>query len=72
MNFREQMFRDFKQQFGGIFFNMLPDETPVYVYNKNTYLLTDNTKDLIKKSLNDKINYLLNNNKFIDNPYVLH
>ena len=72
MDFREQIFIDFKKQFCGIFFHMLPDGIPVYAYKDTTYFLDDNTKDLVRKSLDEKVNYLLNNIKFVPDPNVIY
>lgn len=73
MNFRNNLFIDFKKKFGGIFTELFPNETPAYIDSKdNVYLLKNNTEQLIKKSIEDNINYLLNNDKIVLNSEMLY
>lgn len=53
MDFTKDIFIIFENTFGGSFYNMLPDETPVYEDKKgNIYFLDENTEKLAEKSIN--------------------
>ena len=73
MDFKDSLFSEFKKKFNGIFTKTLPDEMPAYIDSKdNIYLLKDSDIDLIKKSLKDNVNYLLNKDKLILNPEMFY
>lgn len=73
MDFTKNIFITFENTFGGSFYNMLPDETPVYEDKKgNIYFLDENTEKLAEKSINEKINFLLDNNKFIPDSNLFY
>ncbi|WP_156011608.1 hypothetical protein [Treponema sp. C6A8] len=53
--------------------DLLPDEIPVYVDSKeNIFILEDNVKELIEKSLKENKKYLLGYERIILNPNVYY
>lgn len=73
MDFTEDIFLNFKKKFSGYFMDLLPDEIPVYVDSKeNIFVLEDNVKELIEKSLKENKNYLLGYERIILNPNVYY
>ena len=67
MEFDEMEFFEFVRKFKGDFSNLLPDNIPVYIFNENYYLLPNKKETLsqIKKSMENKVNLLLENPTYV-------
>lgn len=60
-------FFEFVRKFEGDFSNLLPDNIPVYIFNENYYLLPNKKETLsqMKKSMENKVNLLLENPTYV-------
>lgn len=67
MEFNEMEFFEFVRKFEGDFSNLLPDNIPVYIFNENYYLLPNKKETLsqMKKSMENKVNLLLENPTYV-------
>ena len=62
MNFLDNTCIEFENKFGGIFTQLIPGSTDVYIDSEDViHKLDKNTVELVEKSLADGINYLLEN-----------
>lgn len=63
MDFTEEEFSLFIDKFGGAFINLIPDDIPVYEKDDTCYILEGKleTLALVKKSLENDFNFLLDN-----------